>query len=232
MVIVEPAIELAGDSSLLLTWTADDDAVVEFSVHAAHCWLTNSALPGVCGLVPGWDSLGVHFDPQLISAEELQRRVLEILRGAVSMEFPPSRLVTLEVSFAAEDAVDMPAVAKQCGITVEACVQQITGAELRVRMIGFAPGFPYLTGLPELLRVPRRATPRLRVPAGSLALAGGLAGIYPQPSPGGWQLVGRVLRPLFSLQSSPVCLLRPGDRVQFVDVRSARSRSGEGETAT
>ena len=229
MAILEPAIELCGDSCLLFTWTADDDAAVEFSIHAAHISLTSAALPAVNGCVPGWNSLAVHFDPLRISPANLQRQVLEILKKAGTVELPTPRLLMLQVSFQADDAHDLPDVARHSGISMEDCVRLLVETELRVRMIGFAPGFPYLTGLPDLLRVPRRATPRLRVPAGSLALAGGLAGIYPQPSPGGWQLVGRVLQPLFSPHSSPVCLLQPGDRVRFVEVKSEISGKGAGE---
>ncbi|MEY2727031.1 MAG: hypothetical protein RLZZ458_2898 [Planctomycetota bacterium] len=229
MSILEPAIELCGDSSLLLTWTANDDAAVESAVHAAHACLARAALPPVTGLVPGWDSLGVNFDPLLISAAELRKTVLVLLASEVAFDLQTPRVVTLQVSFLTDDAPDLNDVARACGVSVKDCVRLIEGTELRVRMLGFAPGFPYLTGLPDVLRVPRRATPRLRVPAGSLAIAGGLAGIYPQPSPGGWQLVGRVQQSLFSPHASPPCLLRAGDRVRFV--QATAGLSGEGEVA-
>jgi len=93
----------------------------------------------------------------------------------------------------------------------------LVAVEYTVAFSGFAPGFGYLTGLPEDLHVPRRATPRTRVPAGSVGLAGPYAGAYPRPSPGGWQLVGRTGAVLFDVERDQPALLRPGARVRFRD---------------
>jgi inhibitor of KinA len=90
-----------------------------------------------------------------------------------------------------------------------------TGAEYLVHAIGFTPGFPYLGGLPEALRAPRRDTPRANVPAGSVAIGGSQTGVYPVESPGGWQLIGRTPVALFRPAETPAALLRPGDRVRF-----------------
>jgi len=98
-------------------------------------------------------------------------------------------------------------------------IAAITAAELTVAFGGFAPGFGYLTGLPKQLHVPRRATPRTRVPAGAVGLAGEFAGVYPRPSPGGWQLVGRTDVVLFDPNREPPALLSPGTRVRFREVR-------------
>ena len=90
-----------------------------------------------------------------------------------------------------------------------------SGAEYLVHAIGFTPGFPYLGGLPERLRTPRRDTPRAHVPAGSVAIGGSQTGVYPVGSPGGWQIVGRTPIALFRPLERPASLLRPGDRVRF-----------------
>ncbi|MER7460370.1 allophanate hydrolase subunit 1 [Micromonospora sp. NPDC126480] len=116
----------------------------------------------------------------------------------------------------AYDGEDLPAVARHWGVDVPAVVHRLTTTEFRVAFCGFAPGFAYLTGLPAGLAVPRLPTPRPRVPAGSVALAGPYAGIYPTASPGGWLLVGRTDLPLFDVHAEPPARLGPGARVRLV----------------
>ncbi|GLZ56676.1 MULTISPECIES: 5-oxoprolinase subunit B family protein [Micromonospora] len=121
--------------------------------------------------------------------------------------------VVVPVSF---DGPDLPAVADHWGMDVSAVRHRITTTRFRVAFCGFAPGFPYLTGLPAELALPRLATPRPRVPAGSVALAGPYAGIYPGASPGGWQLVGRTDLVLFDVAADPPARLNPGTTVRMV----------------
>lgn len=114
------------------------------------------------------------------------------------------------------DGTDLPAVAGHWGVDVPAVVDRLLRTEFRVAFCGFAPGFAYLTGLPGELAVPRLASPRTRVPAGSVALAGPYAGIYPTASPGGWLLVGRTDLVLFDVHADPPARLTPGTRVRLV----------------
>jgi KipI family sensor histidine kinase inhibitor len=114
------------------------------------------------------------------------------------------------------DGEDLPAVAEHWGVDVPTAVERLVAAALRVAFCGFSPGFAYLSGLPAEWAVPRRAAPRPRVPAGSVALAGGYAGIYPTASPGGWQLVGRTTADLFDVRREQPALLAPGTRVRLV----------------
>ncbi|SIN28516.1 5-oxoprolinase subunit B family protein [Micromonospora cremea] len=113
------------------------------------------------------------------------------------------------------DGPDLPAVAQHWEVDVPAVLRRLTGTRFRVAFCGFAPGFPYLTGLPAELALPRLATPRPRVPAGSVALAGPYAGIYPSASPGGWLLVGRTELVLFDVHADPPARLGPGTRVRL-----------------
>jgi KipI family sensor histidine kinase inhibitor len=115
------------------------------------------------------------------------------------------------------DGADLPDVARLWGVRREEAVTRLSTIELRVAFCGFAPGFAYLTGLPEQWAVPRLPTPRTRVPAGSVALAGPYAGVYPTDSPGGWRLVGRTEAELFDRHRDPPVLLAPGTRVRFPD---------------
>lgn len=121
-----------------------------------------------------------------------------------------------EVRYGGEDGPDLDAVARQLAMTPERVVELHSGALYKVGFIGFSPGFPYLLGLPDELRLGRRDVPRHRVPAGSVAIAGPFAGIYPSTTPGGWHLVGRTAACLFDPTVSPPAGLAPGDRVRFV----------------
>ncbi|MFE2378277.1 allophanate hydrolase subunit 1 [Streptomyces sp. NPDC059398] len=129
------------------------------------------------------------------------------------------------------DGPDLADVAAVWGVGPGDVARIHSGIEFRVAFSGFAPGFGYLTGLPERFRVPRRATPRTRVPAGSLALAGPYTGLYPRESPGGWQLIGRTPGPhrLWDQDRSPAALLTPGTRVRFMDT-SERHRAADTQT--
>jgi KipI family sensor histidine kinase inhibitor len=211
----EPVFEQLGDSSLLLSWPQLDDRQAEAAVHAAHSRLAGHADPAIRGLVPGWSTLAVHFHPLDVSAEVLAGRLRMRLNRAGGTVRTTERCHRIPVSFAPEHAVDLRDVATACSLTVSDCIAILTTSVFRVRMIGFAPGFPYLSGLPEVLHLPRRATPRLTVPAGSIAIAGGLAGIYPQASPGGWHILGHTTLSLFDPRQSPPCLLQTGDEVRF-----------------
>jgi KipI family sensor histidine kinase inhibitor len=114
------------------------------------------------------------------------------------------------------DGPDLDAVARLHSLSTDEVVRLHSGADYVVAVIGFSPGFPYLLGLPEALLTPRLATPRVRVPAGSVAIGGAFTGIYPNATPGGWHLIGRTELRLFDPHREPPSLLTPGDRVRFI----------------
>lgn len=182
------------------------------SVAAVRAVLESTPLPGQVDVVPAARTVLVVLDraPSEADAAALRRIPLE----------PPARpsgerVVDLPVVF---DGPDLHEVAELTDRSVPALVEALTTTELTVAFGGFAPGFAYLTGLPPELHVPRRATPRPRVPAGAVGLAGPFAGTYPRASPGGWQLVGRTDAVLFDVDREPPALLGPGVRVRFRQV--------------
>lgn len=130
---------------------------------------------------------------------------------------PPQRVVRVPVRY---DGPDLVEVARRCGLSGAEVIEAHTRRPWRVAFGGFAPGFAYLTGGDRRLEVPRRSEPRERVPAGAVGLAGTFSGVYPRPSPGGWQLIGSTAMTLWDAQRDPPALLRPGSSVQFVDVGS------------
>lgn len=179
------------------------------AVAAVRAALVRKPLPGQLDLVPAATTVLVVLDRP---PTELDVAVLRRL----PLDAPPPdddvRTVELPVVF---DGPDLGDVADLTGRSVPDLIGALLAVELTVAFGGFAPGFGYLTGLPEDLHVPRRPTPRTRVPAGSVGLAGPYAGAYLQASPGGWQLVGRTDAVLFDVDRDPPALLTPGTRVRF-----------------
>lgn len=182
------------------------------AVAALRAVLERAPLPGQEELVPAARTVLVVLDRPPTAGD---RAALAQLPLDPAGRPPADRRVDLPVVF---DGPDLTEVADLTGRPVEALVAALTAAELEVAFCGFAPGFAYLTGLPPELHVPRRATPRTRVPAGSVGLAGPFAGAYPRASPGGWQLVGRTDAVLFDVDREEPALLVPGTRVRFRQV--------------
>ncbi|MFE9818554.1 allophanate hydrolase subunit 1 [Streptomyces sp. NPDC005773] len=174
---------------------------------------TAGELPDVRDIVPGERTVlldGIARDAAAALARELPAwHIPPPLPGAAAA-------VELPVVY---DGPDLADVAEAWGVAVAEVSRIHAGTEFRVAFCGFAPGFGYLTGLPDRLHLPRRATPRTRVPAGAVALAGPYTGVYPRPSPGGWQLIGRLPDPgpLWDPHREPAALLGPGARVRFVE---------------
>jgi KipI family sensor histidine kinase inhibitor len=184
--------------------------VLGFAAAVADC-----SIPGVIELVPAFRSVTVHFDPDHLDPQRLAVDLLALAHAGHEATASGRRWV-IPVCFDDDLAPDLPDVAAHCGLDREAVVERLTTTEFSVYMLGFLPGFAYLGGLPAALEMPRLATPRTRVPAGSLAIAGRMAAVYPWDSPGGWRLVGRTGVALFDARNAArPALLAPGDRVCF-----------------
>jgi KipI family sensor histidine kinase inhibitor len=183
------------------------------AVRALAAALERRPLPGQEEIVPAARTVLVRLDREPADSDVAALTGRALMEPGPGTGLPPSPgEVTLHVVF---DGPDLPEVADLTGHSVTDLVAVLTGTELTVAFSGFAPGFGYLTGLPSHLHVPRRATPRTRVPAGSVGLAGPYAGVYPRVSPGGWQLVGRTDAVLFDVHRDPPALLVPGTVVRL-----------------
>lgn len=179
-------------------------------------------LPGVIEAVPTFRSLTVLYDPLHTSRAALEPALARLLeeRGAAGAQ--PGRRWRLPVCYGGEYGPDLAEVAAAKGLTPEEAIRLHQDTEFLVYMLGFLPGFPYMGDLPDALAVPRRAEPRLRLPTGSVAIAGTLTAIYPWESPGGWHLIGRCPVPLFDARWRSPALLRAGDRVRFEPITPER----------
>jgi len=170
-------------------------------------------IPGIEELVPAARTLLITFRPAAVSAAALAREIRQRRPGA--HETRVDKRIEIPVRYTGEDLAE---VAGLLGITPEEVVRRHTGSDYTVAFTGFAPGFAYLAGGHPGLNVPRRKVPRTRIPAGAVGLAGSFSGVYPQASPGGWQILGVTSAPMWDLARETPALLQPGDTVRFVDV--------------
>ncbi|WP_333499356.1 5-oxoprolinase subunit PxpB [Kluyvera sp. CHPC 1.2972] len=174
-----------------------------------------ATLPDVVDVIPGMNNITVTLgDPQTLALDAIER-LQRWWEESEALE-PDSRAIDIPVIYGGEQGPDLTEVARLSGFTPKQVVELHASVDYVVWFLGFQPGFPYLGGLPASLVMPRRAEPRLKVPAGSVGIGGQQTGIYPLSTPGGWQLIGRTSLPLFSPNREEPILLRPGDTVRFV----------------
>lgn len=216
-----PRLLPASDSSLLAVLAGAASGEATAAILALHEALASSPPRGLVDLRPAYASLLVVFDPRATSHEELARALKPLLSGPGAALAPARRTVEVPVCYEGDCAPDLADVARTAGLSTTEAVALHSGATYRVAFLGFSPGFAYLLGLPPRLATPRLPAPRPVVPAGSVGIAGGQAGLYPRATPGGWRLVGRTPLPLFDPSRRPASLLLPGDAVRFVPVSRA-----------
>ena len=210
-----------GDSAMLAEVGTTADAATLDRVLAVARALAAAILPGVTDIVPAFTTVTVHYDMSAVppGPGAPVARVAEWVRvtaaKAKPAAKPPGREVEVPVCYGGEYGPDLGAVARRAGMTEAEAIAFHAGAVYRVAAVGFSPGFPYLLGLPARLQMPRRATPRVRVPAGSVGIGGAQTGVYPHATPGGWQLIGRTPLRLFRPEAKLPALLYPGDTVRF-----------------
>lgn len=215
-----PRVLCAGDQALAVEFSSRIDAAVNARVIALAKSLADEPLPGVRETVPSYRSLLVCYDPEAVRgaalAEAVQRRA-----AAISDAASASRLWRVPLLFGGSAGLDLEDLARMKSLSVEELIALFVSPEYRVYMIGFAPGFAYLGGLPELLHTPRLPTPRQRLEAGAVGIGGEQANINSVAGPSGWRFVGRTPLRLFDPGRSEPFLFAAGDAVRFVPVSPA-----------
>ena len=204
-----------GEAALLVEATPADAQANQATLALAQA-LAAAALPGVVSALPSINSVLIQFDPLRTAARAIQAAARELLPTLTPSHATTAATIEIPVSYGGADGPDLDAVAAQLGLEPRTVVALHCAPLYRVLAIGFAPGFPYLGPLPPTLHLPRRATPRTAVPAGSVAIAATFSGIYPAVLPGGWHLLGRTTLTLFDPHADPPALLAPGAGVRFV----------------
>lgn len=224
--VVEPL----GEDALLLRFGDSIDAAINQRVHACAAALQRDRPAWLIDLVPAFATLALCIDIDAFA--DTAEPLAEPRRWLASRDFDASgetaaasvRSHRIDVRYGGEFGSDLEAVAAHARLSPQQIIDRHCAAEYRVGMLGFAAGFPYLIGMDPALAMPRHATPRTAVSAGSVGIAGAQTGIYPRSGPGGWQIIGRTDVSLFDASRREPALLQPGDIVRFVDA-DARSNS-------
>jgi len=221
-----------GDRALLIHLGDTIDEETHRLVRVVCAQLADHAVEGTIELVPAFASVAVHYDPARApngdGAASPYRRFATAVEAALSdfvaIALPTPRTVDIPVCYGGEYGPDLEEVGRQHGLTPDDVVRLHSGATYRVYMLGFAPGFAYMGGLPEAIATPRRPEPRTAVPAGSVGIGGRQTGVYPMTLPGGWQLIGRTPLHMFDAAREPATLLTAGDVVAFRAVSPSEYR--------
>jgi len=204
----------AGDRALVVEFGDCVDRRLSERVLRLDAIIRSNPPAGIVEMVPTFRSLTVYYDPLLTGRGELQRAIGPLLDFGGNPR-AGAKLWHVPVCYEGEFAPDLAEVARFTGLTPKEVIALHSGTRFHVYMLGFLPGFPYMGDLPPQLALPRRADPRLRVPAGSISIATSLTAIYPYESPGGWHLIGATPIRMFDPERVKPALFAPGDAVMF-----------------
>lgn len=207
----------AGDTGVVVEFGDRIDRDLNDRVLHLSAQVRASNMPGVVETVPTFRSLMVHYDPLTTNSASLIAAIEKLLDNQRS-ERKPVKVWRIPACYAISHAPDLEEVAQRTGLDAEEVVRLHSTTRFHIYMIGFVPGYPYMGDLPASLVLPRRVDPRIRVAAGSIAIAANMTAIYPQESPGGWHLIGATPIRLFDLRWPRPALLSPGDTVCFEPV--------------
>lgn len=218
-------IDAVGDRCLLLRLGDSVDTTTRTRVHALVQRLREAPIAGVRDIVPAFATVALHYRPECFGDtpfdtpfEALRAQLLERLVVPLVHQQAATRTVEIPVCYGGASGPDLDGVAQRCGLSAEQVVQRHLASDHQVQMLGFAPGFPFIAGLDPALAMPRRSTPRIQIPAGSVAIAREQTCIYPLQTPGGWNILGRTPLRLFDASAASPCLLTPGDHIRFVRI--------------
>ncbi len=224
-----------GDAALVVRFGQQIAPEVHIQVRALAASLDANPFAGLVEYVPAYTTVTVYYDPWMVSSggthhhaydkvADILQKLCEKLDAAHTMV---PDVVEIPVCYGGAYGPDLEYVASYQQIAAQEVIALHTSAVYTVYMLGFAPGFPYLGGMPKRIATPRRDTPRQYVPAGSVGIAGAQTGIYPMETPGGWQLIGQTYVSLFDPIRNPPALLKAGDQVRFVAVSEDNYQTGE-----
>jgi KipI family sensor histidine kinase inhibitor len=212
-----PRLLPSGDSAITVEFSRNIDDASNQRVLALDHALARAAVPGVTESVPTYRSLLVHYDPVQVDFASLGEKLIALARQPV----PPvtkTRRWRIPVTYGGEHGIDLEDVAKALKTTPDDIVARHIGGDYRVAMIGFSPGWSYLSGLDQFLHMSRRQNPRLLTPAGTVSIGGVQTGVQCIAGPSGWHLLGRTAVRTYQLHRDPIFLLEPGDGVTFFSI--------------
>jgi 5-oxoprolinase (ATP-hydrolysing) subunit B len=209
-----PRILPSGDSAITVEFSRNIDDAANQRVLALDRILASSPVAGVTETVPTYRSLLVHYDPVLVDFDTLGEQLTSLAQHPV-LPTTKTRRWRIPVAYGGEHGIDLEDVARTLNTTPDDIVARHVAGDYRVAMIGFTPGWSYLSGLENFMHMPRRQNPRLLTPAGTVSIGGVQTGVQCLAGPSGWHLLGRTAVRTYQLHRDPIFLLEPGDRVTF-----------------
>lgn len=212
---------MTGDTSVLVEFGNEISTEINARIRAFNIALEKKKIPGIVETVPTYRSLTVHYRPEIIRYEKLRDALNGLLGSLDKVEIPPASVVEIPVLYGGEMGPDIEFVAKHNGKTVEEVIKIHSAPEYLIYMLGFTPGFPYMGGMSAEIATPRLTSPRVKIPGGSVGIAGSQTGVYPIDSPGGWQLIGRTPLNLYDAARETPILLQAGQYVKYRPVDQA-----------
>lgn len=215
---------LAGDTAILVEFANEINSEVNRRVMAFDECLNRKKLEGIVETVPTYRSVTVHYRPEIISYGALREQLEKVLSQAGLEQAKKRKVYEIPVFYGGEQGPDLAQVAEYSKKTVEEVIRIHSEPEYLIYMLGFTPGFPYLGGMDKSIAVPRLKKPRVKIPAGSIGIAGEQTGIYPLDSPGGWQLIGQTPVKLYDPGKEKAILLEAGSFIKFKPVTEPEFR--------
>lgn len=211
-----PSIHPYGDSAILINFSDHLSESINQQVLQLDKWLEANKIPGFLETIPAYTSLLVTYDPFQLSLQNAKEWLSTAIESSPKECFDSSKIINVPIIYGGTVGVDIGNVAKINEVTVQDVIQMHSQVVYTVAMMGFTPGFVYLSGLDERIATPRLSTPRVSVSAGAVGIAGVQTGIYSIESPGGWQLIGWTPWVLFDKNRDKPFMFEPGDKIRFI----------------
>jgi inhibitor of KinA len=222
---MQPTISPLGDSALTVTFGSSINEESNLKVLSLFTLLKQQGFTEIIDVIPAYASLTIVYDVYLIYRNVksspftyMSKRVEKVVEGLQIQNMPAAKVVDIPVCYDPSLGTDLTSMAKTKQLSTDDIVQIHTSTTYHVYMIGFLPGFSYMGRVDERIATPRKAVPDLKIPAGSVGIAGRQTGIYPLDSPGGWNIIGRTPSKMFNSHAASPCLLQPGDKVRFLPI--------------
>ncbi|RJF78664.1 5-oxoprolinase subunit PxpB [Rhodopseudomonas palustris] len=218
MALTTPRMLPSGDAAITVDFGREISDESNRRVLALDRLLSSEALAGIRETVPTYRSLLVHYDPEQISFDALADQLMRLAQTPSLSETTVQRRWRIPVCYGGEHGIDLEEAAASLNTSADDLIARHAGGDYRVAMIGFTPGWSYLSGLNSSLAIPRRQAPRLLTPAGTISIGGVQTGIQCLPGPSGWHLLGRTPVRTYQLHRDPIFLLEPGDAISFTPI--------------
>jgi len=222
--MIIPRIYSIHDRAITIEFSQIIDEHINMQVIAWQQEIESNPFPGFIECVPAYSSLTIYFgaDCNIVELKNELQQKINIVENTTHLNIAEKKQgvqpIEIPVCYDIEFGFDLPWLTTHLNMSIEDIIQLHIENIYRVYMIGFIPGFPYMGILPSKLEVPRKQNPSLKIPAGSIGIAGKQTGIYPTEIPGGWQIIGRTPLTLFNKLNKPACLLKAGDNVRFIAI--------------